>query len=390
MTARLRVLQFSYGESLYGAERWVLTLIKYLDPELIETVVAAIRDTDTEHLPLVEAAREQGFETAVIDGRRHLIHSSVRGLRDLTRDLEIDVVHTHGGRQDIVALLARRRRRFRLLATPHGWEATGTVKSRTFDYVNKWCYLGFDAVAPLSAGLVEDLKCVPLPGRKIELIPNGVDLDEVHGAAPVEGLLPKQRAESDFVIGFIGRLIPGKGCSVLLRALEKLPPSGWCGVIIGEGPLRGELEREAARRGLRDRVEFMGFRPDRLAYLKRIDAFVLPSYREGIPRSMMEAMAAGALCIGSKIPGIEATIEAGESGETFPVGDPDALAALLRRHLHDRGAARRLIANAHRRAARLYSARAMAASYEELYFRLCGRRITRREVAVSGPSRGVE
>ena len=78
MAGKLRVLQFSYGESLYGAERWILTLIKYLDPELIETVVAAIRDEDTERLPLVEAASEQGFETVVIDGRRHLLRSSSR------------------------------------------------------------------------------------------------------------------------------------------------------------------------------------------------------------------------------------------------------------------------------------------------------------------------
>lgn len=371
MSVKLRVLQFSYGESLYGAERWILTLIKYLDPELIETVVAAIRDEDTEGLPLLEAATEQGFETAVIDGRRHVLRSSVRGLSGVTRNLGIDVVHTHGGRQDIVALLARRGRAFRLLATPHGWEATGTIKSRTFDYVNKWCYLWFDAVAPLSSGLVEDLKCVPLPGRKVEFIPNGVDLDEVQRAAPVEGLLSKQREESDFVIGFIGRLIPGKGCRVLLQAFEKLPSSGWCGVIIGEGPLRSELEREAASRGLGDRVEFMGFRSDRLGYLKRFDAFVLPSFREGTPRSMMEAMAAGTLCIGSKIPGIEATIETGESGETFPVGDPEALATVLTRHLHDRELRSRLIANAHQRVARIYSARAMARSYEELYGRLC-------------------
>lgn len=365
-------MQFSYGESLYGAERWILTLVKHLDPAVVETVVVAIRDADTDRLPLVETARELGFETAVIDARRRLLRSSVRGLREIVRDLEIDVIHTHGGRQDIVALLARLKSPFRLLATPHGWEATGTVKSKTFDYVNKWCYLGFDAVAPLSSGLVGDLKCVSLSRRKIRLIPNGVDLDEVESAEPAPGLLPRQVDPEDFVIGFIGRLIPGKGCSVLLEALEKLPPGGWCCLIFGDGPLREALEREAAERGLTERVEFMGFRQDRLAYLKRFDAFVLPSYREGTPRSMMEAMAAGALCIGTHIPGIEATIRPGESGEAFPAGDADRLAAILAGHMRDRGRAERMIAAARERVWSLFSARAMAASYEELYRDVCG------------------
>ncbi len=238
MRAKLKVLQFAYGTSLYGAERWILTLIRYLDPEAVETTVACIKDAETASLPLLDGARARGFETVVIDAEHRLLRSSVRGLREVTRDLGIDIVHTHGGRQDIVSLLARRKSSFKLLATPHGWEATGSIKSKTFDYINKWCYRWFDSVAPLSRGLVDDLKCVPLAGDKICLIRNGVDLKEIEDVAPVSGLVPKQESESDFVIGFVGRLIEGKGCSVLLRALQKLPRAGWCCLVFGDGPLR--------------------------------------------------------------------------------------------------------------------------------------------------------
>lgn len=371
MASPIRVMQFAYGESLYGAERWVLTLIKHLDRAAIETVVVAIRDADTHGLTLVETARDLGFETIVIDARHRLLHSSVRSIRGIVEELDIDVIHTHGGRQDIIALIARLGCPFRLVATPHGWEATSTMKSKLFDYVNKWCYLGFDAVAPLSTGLVDDLKCVPVPRRRVRLIPNAVDIDEVECAEPAPGLLPKQFNLQDYVIGFVGRLIPGKGCSVLLQALGRLPPSGWCCLILGDGPLRGSLQREAADRGIAERVEFMGFRHDRLAYLKRFDAFVLPSWREGIPRTMMEAMAAGVLCIGTQIPGIEATIQPAKSGEIFPVGNANALAEILARHMNDRRPAKTLIAAARERVYDLFSARAMAASYEELYRELC-------------------
>ncbi len=366
----IRVMQFAYGASMYGAERWILTLIKHLHAEAVETVVAGLQDGDQSSLPLLETAKALGFETLEIDARKNLIRSSVAGLKSAIADLSIDIVHSHGARQDLISCMSMRRSKCKWVTTPHGWEATGGWKLRLVDCLNKWSFPLFDAVAPLSQGLVDDIRFVPIRKHRLHLIPNGVDLNDVEAAVPLDGPLPTQRDDDELSIGFIGRLIPGKGCDVLIDALAELPQDGWNCTMIGDGPEYGRLREKIALKQLTERIGLVGFRQDRLSLLKRFDLFVLPSYREGTPRAMLEAMAAGVPCVGSNIPGIAAAIEHGVSGEMFPAGDTQALARLLKAYLQDRGRGDQLRQAAKSRVYEQFSASSMAASYEALFQKL--------------------
>jgi glycosyltransferase involved in cell wall biosynthesis len=371
LAERIRVLQLSYGSSLYGAERWVLTLIKHLDPERVETVVGCVLDADGPDLPLIDEAKRLGFETEVIDARRNLVASGVRGLRSAIRRLGIDVLHTHGVRQDVLGLLATVGLRCRKLSTPHGWEAQPSAKERLVTVLNKLAFLSFDTVAPLSVELRDSLRPFPIRGSRIKLIGNGVDLSEVEGAIPAA--LPWDGDRTIFTIGYIGRLIPGKGLEVLLEALHRQgDPSVRC-LIVGEGPEQEKLEAQAARCGLQGRVDFLGYRADRLSYLKRFDLFVLPSYKEGTPRCLMEALAAGIPCAGSRIPGIEVVLQDGVTGYTFPAGDPAALAGVIRHTQEDKAKALTLAAAGKVLVHERFSASAMARAYEDLYADLVSR-----------------
>jgi hypothetical protein len=118
----LRVLQLAYGHGLYGAERWVLALIKHLDASRVATTVACLRDADTPDLPLIDEARRLGLPTLVIEATRNRLLEGLRGIRAALGSLEIDVVHSHGVRQDLLALLAAWRLPTRTVSTPHGWE----------------------------------------------------------------------------------------------------------------------------------------------------------------------------------------------------------------------------------------------------------------------------
>ena len=365
-TARpLRVLQFAYGSSLYGAERWILALCRNLEVHRVETVVAAIDDGDSTTLPLVEEANRRGLRTWVLDGRENKLRASIAELRRCARAEQIDIVHSHGTRQDIVALLASRGEPFRTLSTPHGWDAKASLNLRVQQLANRWIFPLFDAVAPLSQGLVDSLRWVPIGKKKLRLIPNGVDLDEVEAAEPVtdDAILPDDNLPT---IAYIGQLIPRKGLDVLLRGLEGVRDLSWRCLIVGDGPLRGELELEAQRLGLADRVHFTGFRSDRLGLLKRCKMFAIASYLEGIPRVCMEAMGAGLPVVGSDIPGVRDLVSE-KTGYLFPAGEAAALTTALRAALVDgeerdrRGnAARELIYERH-------SAQAMAREYERLY-----------------------
>jgi glycosyltransferase involved in cell wall biosynthesis len=360
--------------SLYGAERWVLALIKHLDPAQVETIVGCIRDESSPELPLIEEAERLGFRTLVLEGARPLVASSTSALRGAIATHAIDVVHSHGFRQDVISLLARRLpgRPTRILSTPHGWDGLGSRKLQLYDALNKAILPLFDAVAPLSPGLVDSLRTVPLPSGKLHLISNAVDLAEVESTAPLSSPLPGQSRSDNFIIGYVGQLIPRKGVDILLQALSRLGPNGWSCLVLGDGPSRAALEREARQRGLLDRVQFLGFRPDRLRFLKCFDLFVLPSYREGTPRALLEALAAGIPCIGSGIPGILELLEDGVTGTTFPAGDPARLAEAILLNIRDSREARRLARTGQARVYERHSAAAMAGAYEHLYGRLCG------------------
>jgi glycosyltransferase involved in cell wall biosynthesis len=146
-------------------------------------------------------------------------------------------------------------------------------------------------------------------------------------------------------IACVGRLLAYKGHAVLLRALAgaDVPPplAGAQLELVGDGPLRAELERDVAALGLRDRVRFHGAVPEPVVadVLARADVFALPSVispdgdREGIPNALIEAMAAGLPAVSTYHSGVPELIEDGRTGYLAQPGDVDDLRAALVRAL---------------------------------------------------------
>jgi colanic acid/amylovoran biosynthesis glycosyltransferase len=152
-------------------------------------------------------------------------------------------------------------------------------------------------------------------------------------------------------IACVARLLPYKGHSVLLRAIAGGPPplAGARLELVGDGPLRVELEAEAVRLGLGDRVRFHGSVPEAgvAEVLDRADLFALPSViapdgdMEGIPNALIEALAAGLPAVSTRQSGVPELIRDGETGYLAEPGDVEGLrAALLRALSEDDPAAR--------------------------------------------------
>jgi glycosyltransferase involved in cell wall biosynthesis len=182
---------------------------------------------------------------------------------------------------------------------------------------------------------------------RIHLIPNGVDLARF---APAErGGGPRGR------ILYIGRLSEEKNLSTLVTAVAavqgRLPAEL---VLIGAGPLRERLEAQARAAGVR--AEFPGVVEHQLvpAWLRQADAFVLPSFTEGHPKVLLEAMAAGLPCVASDCPGNRALVRDEETGLLFDARDPATLAARLERVLTDEPLAAALGRRGHDLVARDY------------------------------------
>ena len=209
-----------------------------------------------------------------------------------------------------------------------------------------------------------------VPSSRIRAVPNGVALDAFETIQPVGACVRTAmagRTDLSIVLTF-ARLDQQKGLRHLLRAAVDVPEAAF--VIAGEGPDRTALEAEARLLGVSDRVSFIGFRSDTPALLANADLFVLPSLIEGLPLSVLEAMAAGRPVVATAVPGTDEIVRHGVTGLLVPPADPRALAAAIRQMLSDRALAGRLAHAGRDRVRHEFSsnstARSVMAVYDEL------------------------
>ncbi len=204
-----------------------------------------------------------------------------------------------------------------------------------------------------------------IPTWKIYVVHNGVAVPD--GNAPVNATLRAAltggRARP--VVLIAARLDKQKGHRYLLEATPLVPEAVF--VLAGEGPERASLEAQARALGVSDRVLFLGYRRDIPDLLACADLVVLPSLFEGLPLSVLEAMAAGKPVIASAIPGTTEVVIHGETGLLVPPGDPAALAAAIRTVLSDAQLAQRLAEAGRARVHRQFSAPDMVQRVAQIY-----------------------
>jgi glycosyltransferase involved in cell wall biosynthesis len=376
----LRVLQLGNATGLYGAERWILALVRHLPADAVESIVGVVDDRPVPEPPaeLCGEARRLGIATAVFHAPGRVSARALQPLRAFVRRHRIDVLHTHGYKTDVVGLLATAGTGCRQVTTPHGWTAGADRRLAFYEALDRACFPFMDAVAPLSTAMDADLRRRPRIRSRLALIPNGVDLHEIDAlaasgrgpdAAPAAVAAVASPA-TGLHVGYVGRLVAGKRLDVLVDAWARLGDAGSRLTIVGEGPERAALEARARTLGIDASVRFLGYRDDRLALLGTFDAFVLPSESEGIPRCLMEALAAGVYCAASDIPGCRELVIDGTGGDLFPVGDAAALATLLARAAADPGRRRRAAAAGRDHVRANFSAARMARDYLALYRRI--------------------
>jgi len=252
----------------------------------------------------------------------------------------------------------------RMVSTPHGWSASEGWRIRAYESLGRLFLRGFDRIYPLSQALYDDLIERGFPADKVKLILNGVDVaafDECYNDRRMR--LPHEPLR----VMFAGRLCKPKGVADLIRgfALAASPTDQLR--IVGEGPERSALESMAVQLGLADRVAFTGAVDSIAPHLHWADVLVLPSYSEGIPRTVMEAFAAGVPVIGSDIAGIRVLIEPQRTGMLVAPGDPSAIARALKDLAANPNMARRFGLAARDCITTRFSARRVASDYASEY-----------------------
>jgi glycosyltransferase involved in cell wall biosynthesis len=209
---------------------------------------------------------------------------------------------------------------------------------------------------------------VRLPERKLRVVPNGIDPAPFARAAD-PALRARLAGSPDRPLVFTAaRLSPQKGLDVLVSAAALVPEALF--VVAGEGPERAALEARAEALAVARRVRFLGARDDVPELLAVCDLFVLPSLVEGLPLSVLEAMAAAKPVVATRIGGTVEAVVDGETGILVPPGDASALATAIRSLLADPVRARRTGEAGRDRLRARFTAHAMvggvSAAYDEV------------------------
>jgi glycosyltransferase involved in cell wall biosynthesis len=198
-----------------------------------------------------------------------------------------------------------------------------------------------DTIQCISRFTHAQLVAAGYPTSRLRMIPNAVDLARYEGE--------RRPGDGAVRVAYVGRLRQVKGVGVLVDAWRELAHSGARLVLAGEGVMREELEAQIARLSLGDSVALAGEVADVPALLRETDVYVQPSFQEGMPNSVLEAMAAGLPVVATRVSGNEDLVTDGENGLLVPPGDPSALAAAIRRLVDDPALARRMGARARER-----------------------------------------
>jgi glycosyltransferase involved in cell wall biosynthesis len=230
-------------------------------------------------------------------------------------------------------------------------------------------------IVPVSRGIADELQEVfRLSPEKVKLIYNGFDLEGMRREAALEVSHRWFNSDGAPVIGALGRMVELKGFEYLLEAVKIVNDSGITArlIMIGKGELLEALKVKAEELGIGDRVEFLGFVGNPFAYLARCDLFVLSSLYEGLPSTLIEAMALGLPVISTRCPtGPEEIIDDEKSGILVPMADSKAIAGAILRVLIDKELSMRLRMEGKKRAED-FSLENMVSKFADLFTSLSG------------------
>jgi len=350
-----------------GAEMHVLSLLGHLDTSRFTVSLMCLAPGNTQME--AEASRHVESFTITYFRLRKLPVSFSKMVRFLKAG-KFDIVHCHLPYAASIGRLAGRCAGVPVIVTTEHGKFLG----------KPWHYLLFermlnvitDARICVSRDILEiRAKREGTPARKLFYIPNGVDTAAFraprrsHASVMAEfGWEP-----SDPLVIAVGRLEPEKNYELLIQAIDQLRscfPSIRC-LLVGDGTRREALARLVDSLEITGHVKFAGARNDVADLLGAASVFVLPSLKEGLPISLLEAMAAGRAIVATSVGGIPETIRSGESGLLVPSGDADALAAAIARLLVDEELRARLGKAAATDAEREYDIENVVGRIEDLY-----------------------
>jgi glycosyltransferase involved in cell wall biosynthesis len=292
--------------------------------------------------------------------------STISNLVRVCKQNQIDIIHSHDYKSHFYGGIAAKLASCRQVATLHG-KTFGDVKNRAYELVENLLLRLASHITVVSEPLYEDLSKTSLE-KKLSLVANGVD--DKNFSPDVKGF-GKQYWGFDpscFVFGIIARLSEEKGHQVLLEAFSKLNKQNENIrlLLVGDGSLNNDLMNLTKELGLIDKVKFTGSRTEIEQILNDIDCYVSPSHTEGMPMSILEAMASALPIVATDV-GAVGYLLRDDHGKLVPPGDVDGLAEQMQSILDEKNSIQKYGDRCRIRVEEEYSAGIQSRKFAKIY-----------------------
>jgi glycosyltransferase involved in cell wall biosynthesis len=370
----IRVLTLIESPTVTGPARNIIEFGKLgvvAEPDLpaVETMVVTYWRGAGES-PVAAAARNAGLLVATILERRRWDTGVIPQLRRIIADYRPDILESRNIKSHFLVRMLGLHKRYPWVAWNHGYTERDWL-DRAYSQLDRWSLQAAFRVVTVCRPFAETLERRGVDGRKITILHNFVKPFVPAPTEDVEGLRRSLGVQNRAVILAVGRLSSEKGHAILLQAaarLEKMNEApDFRVVVVGDGPEQENLQRLTARLGIGQRIVMAGFQTDVRPYYCLSTLLALPSYSEGSPNVVLEAMAAGLPIAATAAGGVPEILEDGVTALMVPPGDPQAMAEVILRILRDKALASRLAAAARSCAQSKYTPQAYRRSLTGFY-----------------------
>ena len=341
----IRVLELRSVKGLGGGpEKTILHGAAMTDPARLKVTVCYIRDERDTDFNIDARAAALNLDYCVVMERSSADPAVWPALRQLVREKQIDIVHGHEYKTDLLAYLLARAEHVLPLTTVHGWSGHSFREQWVYYPIDKWLLRRFPVVIAVSDGVRCSIERAGVRPDRIQVLLNGIDHQVFKRDAAGSRLarMALSIGDGDLVIGAVGRLEWLKRFDLLIEAFARLRRE-WPQLrllIAGEGGARRDLEAQIAALGLSESCRLVGHRPDVIEFYRALDVFVQSSATEGAPNVILEAMAMETPIVATDVGGTTELMRHGFDGLAVPAGDASGIANAIASVLHDPGAAR--------------------------------------------------
>ena len=361
----MKVLHIASGDLWAGAEKQLYTLLLALRQSGQIDVEAIILNPGT----LADKIREAGITVQVLDESRNNVLQLIKAVNQTVVESQPDIIHTHRLKENIIGSLVATRHGITSIRTLHGssehsYGAMNVRKRILYDidyFSGRWLQKKIVAV---SEPLAEELRG-KYPPSKICVIHNGLDLAQSPPGA-------NSKFQDPLKIGIVGRLVPVKRVDLFLeiaQAVFSQQPAATRPVfrVIGDGPLRSEMEDLADTLGIADQVNFMGHIDNAEQAIAQLDVLVLCSDHEGLPMVALEAMKQRTLVLTHPMGGLPQLLEQGRCGYLIEKQAVSPFIDAINNIIDDKTGMSERTSLAQQRLQDGYSAKAMAQGHMDVY-----------------------